>query len=485
MRRALALLIAFALSACARQETDGAVDVAYLAGEDGLFADGLRIGPGAQLVRAARWQGLVRLDERGEVVPGVAERWIVTDDGLSYIFRLRPPGIEDERELSAQALARTLGRAIRALDGTSLGLDLAPVRDVRAMTGRVIEIRLDTPFPGLLQLLAQPELALAGASDGGALMTFVREGDAAILTPLPPEARGLPSQGDWAELVQPVSIRSAPPGAALEGFADGVYDVVLGGTIATLPLAASGPLSAGTVRLDPAIGFFGLDVLRADGFLEQAENREALALAIERPALIEPLGVGGWAATARFVPANLPGEEDPAERWPGLSLDERRAVAVARVARWKAANGGSLRLSIALPEGPGAEILYRGLREQLAEVGIALILAEPGTDADLGLRDRVARFAGPRWFLNQFHCSLAPAQCAPEADSLVAASLAARDPAEQARLIAEAEAVLTARNLFIPLGAPIRWSKVRSAVGGFEENAWSFHPLLPLSGAPI
>src|SRR5689334_21558916 len=33
-------------------------------------------------------QGLVRFDAAGNIVPGLAERWNVSDDGLSYIFRL-------------------------------------------------------------------------------------------------------------------------------------------------------------------------------------------------------------------------------------------------------------------------------------------------------------------------------------------------------------------------------------------------------------
>src|SRR5690606_41450711 len=52
-----------------------------------------------------------------------------------------------------------------ALPISSLGLDLAPISEVRAMAGRVIEIRLSNPVPMLLQLLAQPELTL---SRGGA-----------------------------------------------------------------------------------------------------------------------------------------------------------------------------------------------------------------------------------------------------------------------------------------------------------------------------
>ena len=44
---------------------------------------------------------------------------------------------------------------------------------------------------------------------------------------------------------------------------------------------------------------------------------------------------------------------------------------------------------------------------------------------------------------------------------------------------------LLAANLYIPIGAPIRWSMVRAGLEGFSENPWNVHPLFPLSRAPI
>ena len=114
MRRALILLSLMALAACGRQDAGSPVDTVYIAPGEDLFANGLRLGPAAQSLRAARWQGLVRLDAQGEVVPGMAERWIVTDDGLSYIFRLSTPPTGEDHELSARTVARDLNRAIRA-----------------------------------------------------------------------------------------------------------------------------------------------------------------------------------------------------------------------------------------------------------------------------------------------------------------------------------------------------------------------------------
>ena len=48
-------------------------------------------------------------------------------------------------------------------------------------------------------------------------------------------------------------------------------------------------------------------------------------------------------------------------------------------------------------------------------------------------------------------------------------------------MLAEAEERLSALAGFIPLGAPVRWSLVRSDIDGFAENRWGVHPLLPLA----
>ena len=486
--RATALLpLLLALTACGRAG-DGAVEVAVIGEPSELFASGNRLAPPGELARAATAQGLVRLDEAGQLVPGVAERWIVTDDGMSYIFRIREMDLASGKRLDARSVQQALGGAIRGLRGTSLGLDLAQVRDVRAMTGRVIEIRLTSPMPGFLQLLAQPELGIAIAGTPAGPMIMARAGPAeAALTVLPPEARGLPAQPDWAEDVRTIRLAAGNATAVTSAFSDGRYAVVLGGTLANLPLAPVGPLSRGTVRLDSALGLFGLDVRNARGFLAEAANREALAMALDRAALIQPFNIAGWVATTRVVAPGLP--DDPGlvgERWPSVETAARRAVAASRVARWRAANGGATPvLSLALPPGPGSDTLFVGLAGQYREIGVVLARADREKDADLVLRDRVARYAGARWFLNQFNCRVSAAICSEDVDFLVGLAVAARDPAAQAGYLADAENALAAHNAFIPIGAPIRWSLVRSGVVGFAENAWANHPLFPLTRAPI
>ncbi|MFA6218965.1 MAG: ABC transporter substrate-binding protein [Erythrobacter sp.] len=485
MRFALAIMLALATAACDGSVDDGVVDVAFIADPDELDAEGVRLDFAGQHLRAASAQGLVALDASGAVVPAIAERWIVTDDGSSYIFRIHEYDLEDGTRLTAQAVRDSLTRTLRRLDGTSLALDLAKLRDVRAMTGRVIEIRLTSPMPDLLQLLAQPELGLV--LDKGRLgpMRLARADQAVVLDALPPEARGLPSQPGWEDAVARVRVYAQSAQGATRGFGDGRFDLVLGGRISTLPLADTGPLTRGTIRLDAALGLFGLDVRKPSGFLGTAENREALAMAIDRADLLQAFNIGGWVPTTRIVAPGLPGDYGTvAERWTDLDLSERQARARSRVAQWRAGRGPP-KISIGLPDGPGSDRLFKALAQDFAAIGVAASRATDTGRADLVLRDRVARFGAPTWFLNQFNCRVSRVVCAEGTDYLVSLANEAKDPAEEASYLAEAEQALTATNLYIPLGAPIRWSLVRGDIGEFLENRWNIHPLFPLSRAPI
>jgi hypothetical protein len=97
---------------------------------------------------------------------------------------------------------------------------------------------------------------------------------------------------------------------------------------------------------------------------------------------------------------------------------------------------------------------------------------------------RVARYADPRWFLDQFNCSLRNGACTALADRLVREALEPEVPGGRAAKLAEAEAALTLDNIYIPFGSPLRYSLVRSTVLGFAPNRWAFHPLPPLATIP-
>jgi oligopeptide transport system substrate-binding protein len=486
MRFCLLPLAVLALASCDSLTGDGAVAVAVIASPASMFDDGVRLAPAAQLIRGATHEGLVALDQSGQVVPAIAERWIVTDDGLSYIFRLRDSTWPGGEEIAAPDVRDQLRRTIARLAGTSLGLDLANIREVRAMTGRVIEVQLTAPAPDFLRLLAQPELGFSKSGSGAGPMAMSRgEGRDALarLTALPPESRGLPAREDWEEVARPVSVRALSADKAVAAFGAGDVDLVLGGTIVDFPeaTAEAGPLSRGTIQVDPAVGLLGLTVRREAGLLADPARREALSMAIDRAALIQAFGLGGWRENSWPVPPEaFAAPNYLQDRWAGASIDQRRQTAAARIRAWSGP-GREPVVRVKLPRGKGSDLLLRQLSEQWATIGVTTRRAAPGEPADLELRDALARYVSPVWYLNQFNCGLGAGLCAPQADALVRQAQAARDPARREVLLAEAHQVLVESEVYIPLGVPVRWSLVRGTLRNFVPSAWSFHPLFPLS----
>ncbi|MDC0887328.1 ABC transporter substrate-binding protein [Altererythrobacter sp.] len=483
------LLTAFIASAllggCSSGTDDGTVAVAIIDVEENLIDDGVRLSFGGQQVRAATAEGLVSINAQGEVVPAIAERWIVTDDGRSFIFRIRGSNWADGQEISANSVRQSLLRAIRELEGTSLGLDLAKIDEIRAMTARVIEVRLKNPMPEFLQLLAQPELGLRRGGTGVGPMVLSRRDGHPFLRALPPQDRGLPEQVGWEDQVLGVRLRALGPQEAVDAFRDGEVEAVFNGHLSNLPLADPGPLSRGTIRIDAALGVFGLAIRSTSGVLETAELREALSMAVDRSTLMQPFNLAGWIATTRIVPPGLPGEPQiRSERWAEMDFAQRQSEAARRISSYSASRG-SARMSIALPAGPGSDLLFQELATDWRAIGVTLERVNSASQADLVLFDRLARYPSARWYLNQFNCDLWQPVCSPDADVLVDQSLDAATIEEVATLLTEAENALTSAEAFIPLGAPIRWSLVRGGLEGFSENAWARHPLYSIATAPI
>lgn len=474
------LALGLALSACTGGG-DAALPVMVIGDAEAPFQTGARLSPAGALIRGATDEGLVAFDEQGRVVPALADRWIVTDDGLSYIFRLRDgtwPGGGPLTALSARAALRT---AILAQRDTPFAADLGGLEDIRVMAGRVIELRLDAPNPDLLQILAQPELGLTANGKGAGPLALKREGDVAVLTPISPKRRGLPDVAGWADQVRPIRLSAIPAARAVERFRDGDVDVVLGGTFRDFPQTGNLGLARGSLQADPVVGLFGLAVAHADGFLAAPENREAIAMAIDREALAGAIGVSGWALSNRIVSPGMEGDAGTiGERWAGISPADRRKAAAARVARW----GGAVSLRIALPPGSGSDILFERLRQDLGAVGLGAARVKEGEAADLRLVEAVARYARANWFLGQLSCAVRRGACSPGADALAEQARAATDPDARSALLAQAEAELTAANVYIPLGAPLRWSLVRGNPAGYAPNRFGVHPLMPMAQVP-
>lgn len=433
--------------------------------------------PGAKLFLEATAQGLVAFDASGDILPALAQRWIVEDDGRSYIFRLRRAFWANGARVAAPDVARMLMARIESLRRLDPDGPLDAVQAVIPMTGEVIEIRLATARPYILQMLAQPQMAIVSRDGGTGPYRHKTWGKAIILTPIDRLSDDDDAEDTPVPAWQTRVLRAERAALAIVRFREGQAALVLGGRLADLPLLVPAGVDRDAVRADPVQGLLGLAVTGRGSLLDDDGIRAAINMAIDRSQIPALLPIGGWATSNRIVPDQLDLGRAPTDPdWAALSLEDRRGRASAAVAVWRDDHGDPPPLRIALPQGPGATLLFGLLRRDLDAIGLPLRRVSMTSDADLRLIDEVAAYDSALWYLGRVGCAR-KIHCSDAADAQLQAASLASTPEDRAARIAEAEALMVAHNGYIPLGTPIRWSLVSRRLNGFQPSPRARHPL--------
>ena len=265
------------------------------------------------------------------IVPSLAERWQIAEDGLRYVFTLRE-GLawSDGTPLTAHDVVFGVKRNLdRDRPGVSVSMlfalenaqdyfrarndDLDAV-GVRALDDRTVEFRLIAPAPYFFSMVnrpdagPQPRHAIEESGDGwtapgtivtsGAFGLAKRDTDEVILE----RRRGSGGRrGNIArvELVRTSvdELRQAYPGADV--------DLVWGLGVVEESAEITG--AADDLRLEPAAGLDYLVIDHRDPSLAQLEFRQALGHAIDRSELEASLAPGSITATGGMVPPLLQG----------------------------------------------------------------------------------------------------------------------------------------------------------------------------------
>ena len=479
MRRLFAALILAAVGlvpAGCHQQPQGSMRAIVIGDEPKLRDPALGPLPPADAVLLENVaQGLVRFDANGNIVAGLAERWNVSDDGLSYIFRLASMNWPDGKKITAQQVAKLLKRQLAKPSANPLKDSLGAVDDIVAMTDRVIEIRLLAPRPNLLSVLAQPELSILRGNMGTgpfqAAPTRAPEGELRL-------TREIQDNDEEEPRREQVLLAGENVQKAIGEFDLSQADLVLGGTFLDLPFAQRAKLPGGALRFDPASGLFGLVPLHGSAPLGDPNVRRLLAQALDRANFVNALAVPGLAARATLLEPGLDGAAATvqpawmsaafADRLPGLRAQADRQFGKAKPI-----------IRVALPDGPGADLLLQELVRDWGAIGLTVQRAEPAAPADFALIDEVAPSTSPSWFVRHFRCG-AVAICDEQADALMEAARQMPVPQQRYALLAQAAARIDDAQLFIPIAAPVRWSLVSGRVQGFAGNRYARHTLTGL-----
>ena len=449
-----------------------------------------------QLVADAVSSGLTALDAEGRVVPALAQSWRVFDEGRSIVFRLRPAHFPDETPIRAADAVAVIEAARRGRAGPQVRDMLLGVTRVSAPLDTVVELRLSTPQPELLELLAAPQFAIRQSGRPAAIGPFLIKRDTAKddtqAAGKKPGTR-LVRNGEYfgAETVKLGSavVHRQPVEDAIQRFNRGETQLVLGGGLEGLASARITTRRDALLLETPRSGLMLLVNYRRPP-LNERNVRRALQLAINRDSLAQTLfGTQAAAPLLALSAGNIAGYTPPRPDWADQPFATRQLEATRLITETVQAGGGEpLSLTVAVTDSPAETRLLTVIAADLAAIGVQLKLARRSPEAhlkavrdgefDLALFRRDTPIDSPLPFLLPNLCNRnRHGVCLPEADKLVQESWTAATRAERLSKLAAAERLWGEDGAAIGLVQPIGWSLVSRRVSGIASNPGGSHGL--------
>ena len=470
-------------------------------------------------VASALFEGLVAEDPVDlHPVPGVAESWEISPDQLTYLFHLRAAArwsngapvtaqdfVASWRRILTPSLGASNADLLHLLQGAEafhkgLTRDFSQV-GVTAMDAHTLRVRLEHPAPYFLSLLSNAAwmpvplgvvTATGSASERGNRWaragTFVGNGPFTLKSWEPNQR--IIVEKSWtywdAAKVRLAAIHFYPIDsidAEERAFRTGQLHVTY-----VLPLGKVDAYRRDApqfLRIDPYLNtyFFRLN-LRRPPFGDDRVRR-ALSQAVDRAAIVEKILHGGQRAATAITPPGLAGYAPP----PGLPTDYDAARRLLAAAGFPGGKGL-----------PPIELLYntsdnhRTLAEAVQEMwrrelGIEVrlvnqefkgVLNERRTgNYQILLSDWVGDYLDPLSFLDLWRTDSGNNHTGwsnPAYDSLLFAAARATDPAERARQMQQAEALMLAAAPIIPLYYNTHVFLVQPSVKGWHPTLLDHHP---------
>lgn len=531
-------LFALLLAACSPRETNVArgdrEGVLHLGiGHEPLSLDPhLASGTTEQRVLSALFEGLVDEDPRDlHPVPGVAESWTISDDGLTYTFRLRAdarwsdgtPVVAGDfaasiRRVLTPAFAAPNAALLHVLQGARAfhagATDDFSQVGVKVVDDRTLRLTLEHPAPYFLALLSQPawypvNLRVVEANGGVADRTnrwatpgkLVGNGPF-ILTSWKPNQRiaAEKNPGYWdASTVALKAINFYPIDsldAEERAFRSGQLHIT-----EAIPLARIDAYRRDhpdRLRVDTYLGTYFLRVNTARPFLNQREVRLALSQAIDRDSICKNILRGGQqpavtltpSGTAGYLPPEATGHDPASARRhlaaagypdgqgaPQIDLlyntsETHRQIAEAVQAMWKSELGLNVRLT---NQELSSTLQARatGDYELLRSVWIG-DFADPATFLELWTKDSTNNFTG--WSSADY-------------DRLIYRAARTADSAGRLAVFRQAESILLADAPIIPIYHYTHVFLKSPSVEGWFPTLLDHHPykhvrLVPPPSAP-
>ena len=456
--------------------------------------------------------GLTTFDAHGNIVPGAAERWTVSDDGLVWTFSLRRDGRwSDGRPVTAGDFAYAFRRLLHPRTAASLAHFMHPIRNaatvnageappeslgVRALDGHTLRVELEAPFPFFAERLIYPTgyplpaHVLEAVGDRWTKPGSMVSNGAFALQDWQPQAfvelRRNPFFHD-ADAVASSAVSYLPTSdgnAAFSRYRTGEMEILSDFPASELSWARRN--LPDHLRLAPLVSIMYLVYNTQAAPFSDARVREALSLAIDRPRLTGRVLRSGEMASASLVPPMVAGYASalPAARPRQERL--RRARQLLREAGY--GDDAPLAVTLRYISGVEAKTVQVAIAAMWKEISVNVTLhhAEMKTHfADLRRGDFQVAQAGwfgennPEHYLNLLVSDTGDVNygrfALPAFDAIMRRAHAQADLEHRLALLQEAETVALAQHPVTPLYAVMVRALVHPRVTGWHANPRNVH----------
>ncbi|UEM20136.1 peptide ABC transporter substrate-binding protein [Skermanella mucosa] len=469
------------------------------------------------------FEGLVHPGPDGTLRPGVAESWEISDDGLTYTFKLRPDAVwSDGTPLTAGDFVYSWSRMVDPATASNYAFILWPITNAERITkgevpkeqigaqavdDRTLKVTLRSPTPYFLQMLMHhsaypvPKQAIekfgrewtrpGNIVSNGAYMIqeWVPQGH--IKAVKNPRFRDAAEVGIDTVFYYPVE----EYGTELKQFRAGELHTTYDVPQEQIPMLEKD--MAGQFRNSPYFGtyYYGINVTR-EPFKSNVRLRHALAMALDRDILVKQITKGGEIPAYGWVPPGVPGYEQQQVEWAGTDQKARVAEAKKILAEAGFDKGNPLKVELLYNTNDNHKkiaIAVAGMWKQF--LGIETTLRNEEWKVYLESRNKkqfevmraawIGDYVDPYSFLELLRGDIGeqnPAGYAnPEYDATADKATAETDPAARFGLLAEAERMVLADMPIIPIYFYSQQHMVSDKVKGWQDNLMDWHPTRYLS----
>lgn len=464
------------------------------------------------------FEGLTVYDNKGEVVPGVAESWTVSDDGTVYTFKLRgnakwsdgTPVVAGDFVFSWRRLLdpkeaaeyATILYPVKNAEAINTGKAAVDTLGVKAVDDKTLEVTLERPTPYFLQLVthyAALPVNPANVQKFGAEFTkpgnMVSNG-AFVLTEYVANDHitSVKNTNYWdaanVKIDKVVYNPSEDMAATQRMFEAGELDVVYQFQADQLDFLKQ-KLGEDQVKVAPNLAtyYYVFDTRKAP--FDDVRVRQALSMAVDRDFLSEKIFTNSYLPSYAFVPPGMEGYTPVQADFAGMDQLDREDKAKELLKEAGFGEGGKpLKVDIRYNTSENHKKVATAVADMWKAIGVEVTMQnldvkshyaylQEGGSFDVARAGWSADYADPENFLNLLVSTNTSFNYGhwknEEFDALMKKSYEVRDPAERMKVLQQAEAIYAKEQPSTPfLNNGSLWL-VNRKVKGFENNAVNEH----------